>query len=248
MKYQWVYSSGKPGPVRTVSFTGAGQQTVSGGIVKTKAAGGGWAEVKLISPVAQTSNKASYKLLCDKSGTSQVSASASVQVPAGTGTCPATPPNLTATGSITSAKAGTVTYYWAQSDGQNSAPATLTFTGPGTMAAAPLAITPPADPGSGDAVLVVTSPVADGLQPRGVHAVVQGAQARADAGRDGRGQPGEPDAHVLLRRRADVHLQRDDQRQQGRFRQLLLEAAERERPDADAELHQGGQRGGHQGL
>jgi serine/threonine protein kinase len=165
VKYQWVYSSGKPGPVQTVSFTGAGQQTVSGEIVKTKTAGGGWAEVKMISPVAQTSNKASYKLLCDKSGTSQISASASVQVPAGTGTCPATPPNLTASGSITSAKAGTVTYYWAQSDGQDSAPATLTFTGPGTMAVAPLAITPPADPGSGDAVLVVTSPVATASSP-----------------------------------------------------------------------------------
>ena len=40
-----------------------------------------------------------------------------------------------------------MTYYWAQSDGQDSAPATLTFTGPGTMAVPALAITPPADPG-----------------------------------------------------------------------------------------------------
>jgi eukaryotic-like serine/threonine-protein kinase len=165
VKYQWVYSSGKPGPVQTVSFTGAGDKTVSGETVKTKTAGGGWAELKLISPVALTSNKASYKLLCGKSATGQISASAFVQVPAGTGTCPATPPNLTATGSITSAKAGTVTYYWAQSDGQDSPPATLTFTGPATLAVAPLAIVPPADPGSGDAVLVVTSPVAAASSP-----------------------------------------------------------------------------------
>ncbi|MGH3293064.1 MAG: protein kinase domain-containing protein, partial [Trebonia sp.] len=165
VKYQWVYSSGKPGPVQAVSFTGAGDTSVSGETVKTNKAGSGWAELKIVSPTALTSNKASYKLLCGPSGTGQISASAFVQAPTGTGTCPATPPNLTATGSITNAKAGTVTYYWAQSDGENSAPATLTFTGPGTMAVAPLAITPPADPGSGDAVLVVTSPVAAASSP-----------------------------------------------------------------------------------
>src|SRR6185437_853089 len=91
LKYQWVYSSGKPGPVQTVSFTSAGHKIVSGETVKTK--------------------KASYKLLCDK-GASQIGASASVQVPASTTTCPATPPKLTATGSVSDTKAGTVTYYW----------------------------------------------------------------------------------------------------------------------------------------
>jgi serine/threonine protein kinase len=165
VKYQWVYSSGKPGLVQTVSFTGAGDKPVSGETVKTKKAGSGWAELKIVSPAVLTSNKASYQLLCGPSGTGQVSASAFVSVPSGTGTCPATPPDLTATGSITSAKAGTVTYYWAQSDGEESAPATLTFTGPSTMAVAPLAIAPPADPGSGDAVLVVTSPVAAASSP-----------------------------------------------------------------------------------
>jgi len=164
LKYQWVYSSGKPGPVQTVSFTSAGNKTVSGETVKTKKAGGGWAELKVVSPVKLTSNKASYKLLCNK-GASQIGASASVQVPASTTTCPATPPKLTATGSIADTKAGTVTYYWALSDGTNSAPATLTFTAPGTMAVAPLTITPPSDPGSGQAVLVVTSPVAAASNP-----------------------------------------------------------------------------------
>src|SRR6185437_12368984 len=164
LKYQWVYSSGKPGPVQTVSFTSAGNKTVSGETVKTKKAGGGWAELKVVSPVKLTSNKASYKLLCNK-GASQIGASASVQVPASTTTCPATPPKLTATGSIADTKAGTVTYYWALSDGTNSAPATLTFTAPGTMAVAPLTITPPSDPGSGQAVLVVTSPVAAASTP-----------------------------------------------------------------------------------
>ncbi|HEX7165332.1 MAG TPA: protein kinase [Trebonia sp.] len=157
LKYQWVYSSGKPGPVQTVSFTSAGQKTVSGETVKTKKAGSGWAELKLVSPVKLTSNKVGYKLLCNK-GDSQIGASASVQAPPSTTTCPATPPKLTATGSISDAKAGMVTYYWALSDGTNSAPATLTFTAPGTTAVAPLTITPPSDPGSGQAVLVVTSP------------------------------------------------------------------------------------------
>jgi hypothetical protein len=163
VKYQWVYSSGKPGPVQTVSFTAAGHKTVSGETITTKTAGGGWAEIKMISPLAQTSNKATYKLICGN--TAGISASAFVQVPAGHATCGAIPPNLTATGSVTASKAEKVTYYWAQSDGKNSAPATLTFTGPGTMAVEPLTITPPADPGSGDAIIVVTSPVAATSSP-----------------------------------------------------------------------------------
>jgi serine/threonine-protein kinase len=161
VKYQWVYSSGKPGPVQTVSFPGPARQPVTGETIKTKTSGSGWAEIKMISPIAQTSDTAAYKLLCNAAGTaSQVGASAYVQVPAGNVDCGTAPPALTATGSISDTKAGTVTYYWAQSDGQDSAPATLTFTRPGTMAAEPLTITPPGDPGSGQAVLVVTGPVA----------------------------------------------------------------------------------------
>jgi serine/threonine protein kinase len=163
VKYQWVYSSGKPGPVQTVSFTAAGHKTVSGETVTTKTDGSGWAEIKMISPVAQTSNKATYKLMCGSTG--GISASAFVQVPTGNVTCGTAPPKLTATGSITASKAEKVTYYWAQSDGQNSAPATLTFTGPGTAAVEPLTITPPGDPGSGEAVIVVTSPVAAASSP-----------------------------------------------------------------------------------
>ena len=166
VKYQWVYSSGRPGPVQTVSFPGPARQPVTGETIKTKTSGSGWAEIKMISPIAQTSDRATYKLLCNAAGTAgQVGASAYVQVPAGNVDCGTAPPALTATGSISDTKAGTVTYYWAQSDGQDSAPATLTFTGPGTMAAEPLTITPPGDPGSGQAVLVVTSPVAGASSP-----------------------------------------------------------------------------------
>ena len=160
LKYQWVYSSGKPGPVQTAIFPGPGRRPVTGETVKTEKTGTGWAEIKVISPHALTSDKATYKLLCNKPGvTSQVSASASVQVPAGNVNCGGTVPALTATGSITDTKAGKVTYYWAQSNGLDSAPVTLNFTGPSTMAAEPLTITPPGDPGSGSAVLVVSSPV-----------------------------------------------------------------------------------------
>jgi serine/threonine-protein kinase len=165
LSYQWVYSSGKPGPVQTLSFTAAGTQHVTGGTVKASKAGSGWAEIKMLSPAAKTSNKATYKLLCGTAN-SQIAVSASVQ-PAvqSVSSCAGTAPSLTASGSITSKKAGTVGYYWALADGQNSAAGTLTFTTPGTKAVPALAITPPALPASGEAVLVVTSPVAAASSP-----------------------------------------------------------------------------------
>jgi serine/threonine-protein kinase len=165
LSYQWLYSSGKQGPAQTLSFTAAGDQQVSGGTVKASKAGTGWAEIKVISPAAKTSNRATYKLLCS-TGNSQIAASASVQPAAQTvSSCAAAAPTLTGTGSITSKKAGKVSYYWALGNGQNSAASTVTFTAPGTKTVAPLAITPPALPASGEAVLVVTSPVAAASSP-----------------------------------------------------------------------------------
>jgi serine/threonine-protein kinase len=165
LSYQWLYSSGKPGPVQKLSFTAAGTQHVSGGTVKASKAGSGWAEVKMLSPAAKTSNKATYKLLCS-TGNSEIAVSASVQPSVqSVSSCAGTAPSLTASGSITSKKAGTVRYYWALADGQNSAAGTVTFTAPGTKAVPALAITPPALPASGDAVLVVTSPVAAASSP-----------------------------------------------------------------------------------
>ena len=158
VNYQWVYSSGKPGPVRVVSFSGAGNRVVTGGTVKVKQAGDGWAELKLLSPVPKTSRKATYKLLCGASR-GGITATATVQPATRTASCVTAPPAFTADGSITAAKAETVSYYWAQSDGKNSPLATLTFAGPGTLAAKPLTIIPQPTSGSGEAVLVVTSPV-----------------------------------------------------------------------------------------
>jgi large repetitive protein len=159
VKYQWVYSSGQPGPVQTVNFTTAGQHLVTGETVTAKAAGGGWGEIKVISPVASTSNEAAYKLLCGGSSVGGVTVTAAVTPAATTASCATAAPSFTAAGSIKASKAESVTYYWAQSNGKDSAPATLTFTGAGTKSAAPLTITPPAASGTSEAVLVVTSPV-----------------------------------------------------------------------------------------
>ncbi len=158
VNYQWVYSSGAPSPVRTVSFPAGGSRVVSGETVKVKRAGEGWAELKLLSPVPKTSAKATYRLLCGASR-GGITATATVQPPTRTASCAPSPPTFTADGSITAKKAETVTYYWAQSDGKNSAPATLVFARPGTLAARPLTIIPQRASGSGEAVLVVTSPV-----------------------------------------------------------------------------------------
>lgn len=148
-----------------MKFTAAGQRLVTGATVTATRAGGGWGEIKVISPVARTSGKAAYKLLCGGSSAGGVTVAAAVTPAARTASCASAAPSFTAAGSIVASKAESVTYYWAQSDGEDSAPATLTFTGPGTKPAAPLTITPPAASGAGEAVLVVTSPVAAASAP-----------------------------------------------------------------------------------
>jgi serine/threonine-protein kinase len=183
LSYQWVYSSGKPGPVQTVDFVAAGHQQVKGKTVTTKQASSGWGEIKLVKPNGKPSNKASYKLLCATSADG-LSATASVTPSSTSVTCGTTAPALTATGSISSKKAETVSYYWALSDGQTSAPATMTFTAPGTMAAAPLSIAATTAPASGDAVLVITSPAAVASEPAAysvtcTHPIVQNLAASA---------------------------------------------------------------------
>jgi eukaryotic-like serine/threonine-protein kinase len=164
VSYQWAYSSGSSDPVQQLHFTQDGQQQVTGGTVKTKTAGSGWAELKLTGPDAKTSNQAAYKLLCTTPN-SGITTTAAVQPATKSITCGTALPNFTATGTITSKKAETVSYYWALSNGHMTTPATLTFTGQGTQAAAPYTIVPSADPSSGDAVLVVTSPAAAASAP-----------------------------------------------------------------------------------
>jgi hypothetical protein len=165
VSYQWLYSSGKPGPVQTLKFTGAGQQQVSGGTVTTRTAGSGWAQLKLlISPGAKTSDKATYQLLCSFVN-GDIAVSATVKPAATTfSSCSAPHPTLTATGTITSKKPGTVTFYWAMSNGEKTTPVQLFFNSPGTQAANPLTF-PAWVPASGNVVLVVTKPAVAASQP-----------------------------------------------------------------------------------
>jgi large repetitive protein len=182
VKYQWVYSSGQPGPVRTVNFTAAGQHPVAGESVTAKTAGGGWGEIKVLSPAVGISDRAAYKLLCGGSSAGGVTVTAAVTPAARTAACGGGAPTFTAAGSVEASKAETVTYYWAQSSAKDSAPATLTFTGPGKKAAAPLTISPPAASGAGEAVLVVTGPVTAASAPATYTLTCQAPPATATSG------------------------------------------------------------------
>ena len=122
---------------------------MTGATVKAEQAGSGWGELTVISPVAQSSKQAAYQLLCGGSSVGGITVTATVTPATRTASCATAPPGFSATGSIRASRAERVTYYWAQSDGVNSTPATLTFTRPGTQATQPLTITPPAASGSG---------------------------------------------------------------------------------------------------
>ena len=165
LSYQWLYSTGKQGPVKTLKFTAPGNAQVSGGTVEASKAGQGWAEIKVLSAIPKTSNQATYQLLCTAANSGLV-LSASVQPNAQTvPSCADAPPILTADGSIKAKKAESVRYYWALADGQKSAPRTVTFKRAGTKTLPPLKITPPTLPASGEVVLVVTKPRAAASKP-----------------------------------------------------------------------------------
>jgi serine/threonine-protein kinase len=166
LSYQWLYSSGKQGPVQTLNFTGEdGQRKVSGGSVTTSTAGDGWAELKLLlNPGSTTSDMATYQLLCSTAN-SDVAVSATVKPAAQTfSSCSAPHPTLTATGTITSKNPGTVSYYWAMSDGERTKPDTATFASAGTQAADALTFQAWV-PASGNVTLVVTSPAVETSKP-----------------------------------------------------------------------------------
>jgi hypothetical protein len=158
VSYQWLYSSGSPGPVQTLDFKVPGQQPVKGGTVSTSTAGDGWAQLKvLLNPGTKTSDKATYQLLCSAAN-SDITVSATVKPAALSFTsCSAPHPTLTVTGTITAKNAGIVTFYWAMSNGEKTTPVQLIFNSPGTQAANPLTF-PAWVPASGNVVLVVTKP------------------------------------------------------------------------------------------
>jgi serine/threonine-protein kinase len=165
LSYQWLYSSGKQGPVQTLNFTAAGQRRVSGGTVTTSTAGDGWAQLRLLlNPGTMTSDKTTYQLVCS-SANSDIAVSATVKPAAQTfSSCSAPHPTLTVTGTITSKNAGTVSYYWTMSDGERTKPDSATFASGGTQPADALTFQAWV-PATGDVVLVVTSPAVTASKP-----------------------------------------------------------------------------------
>jgi eukaryotic-like serine/threonine-protein kinase len=156
--YKWVYSTGKSGPVQTAHFAAAGTQQVSGGTVSTKKASTGWGAIQILNAGGVMSNKATYKLVCSTSAPGTVGLSAFVTPAAQTVACGSPTPSFTFTGLISDSKTGTVSYYWALSDGATSPVQTLTFSKAGTQSVQQLTVTPPADTASGEGMLVVSSP------------------------------------------------------------------------------------------
>jgi hypothetical protein len=180
LSYQWLYSSGKQGPVQTLNFTAAGQRQVSGGTVTTSTAGDGWAQLRLLlNPGTMTSDKTTYQLVCS-SANSDIAVSATVKPAAQTfSSCSAPHPTLTVTGTIRSKNAGTVSYYWAMSDGERTKPDSATFASGGTQAADALTFQAWV-PATGDVVLVVTRPAVTASKPA-AYKVSCGPQAAAGA-------------------------------------------------------------------
>ncbi len=169
LSYQWLYSSGKQGPVQTLSFTAPGHRWVSGRASSrpTRRAQDG-AEIKVLSATAKTSNKATYRLLCSTTANSGIALSASVQPTAQTvysRMCGSGAMQVSPSARSRPRRAESVRPYWALADGQHSGASTVTFKAPGTKTLPPLTITPPALPASGEAVLVVTKPVTAASKP-----------------------------------------------------------------------------------
>ena len=203
VSYQWLYSSGKPGPVQTLNFTAAGQQQVRGGTVSTSTAGDGWAQLKvLLNPGTKTSDKATYQLLCSTAN-GDIAASAAVKPAAlNFSSCSAPHPTLTVTGTITSKNAGTVSYYWAMSNGERTKPDQATFTSAGTKAADPLTF-PAWVPASGSSGARGDQAGRRGVQAGGVHGDVR-APGHARRDNAGHGAGGYPRSRETDDRGADV--------------------------------------------
>jgi hypothetical protein len=126
--YRWERSDGGTGTTHSLTFTGAGTKSVTALSWTLSAAGSHWARIHVLSPNSRYSNTATFTLSCGGGGAFSVTAVGIPSVSV-TPTCPRT---LTFHGTITANGAGTVIYRWERSDGNNSGPLTLTFTGAGT--------------------------------------------------------------------------------------------------------------------
>jgi len=161
--YQWIGSPGLPAQVRTLRFSGAGTQRVTGAAVRFKTAGTHWAAIKIVSPRAVISNRATYILGCSRRPVT-VSATAAVTPAHTTVGCGKAPPSATFTGTIHDAKAGKVTYYWELPTG-NGPVRSLTFTAPGTKPAARATVAAASDSSTESGTLVVLSPAPVSSKP-----------------------------------------------------------------------------------
>ena len=134
VKYYWEKSNGTKSSSKTVKFTKADTKTAS----YSWTVNGdyeGWARVKVTSPEALSSGKASFTETCTFAVTS-VTASVS---PSTNNSCPTETYNFT--GRITANEAGTVKYKWEKAFDENgdgdpeslpSSSGTVAFTGAGT--------------------------------------------------------------------------------------------------------------------
>lgn len=132
VSYKWVYSTGQSGPVQTATFTAPGTQTISGGSVQAKTASTGWAAIRMVSPAAVLSNKATYRLMCTMpSGTiGPPAANVTVESVSSTPTSPVTTTcggaqTFTVTANLAARATVTATYHWSRSDGTSTTPATV---------------------------------------------------------------------------------------------------------------------------
>jgi eukaryotic-like serine/threonine-protein kinase len=156
VRYHWVFSDGTVSTTEVLDFTQPGTAQVTGQSVSDSTSGTGWGQLRVSGSPAVASGRAAYQLTC--TGQGGITASASVKPATQTIACAATPPAFTFSGTITSSKAGAVTYHWALSNGTTGAAQHLTFASAGTRPAAPYTFSPSTNKFTGSGSIVVTSP------------------------------------------------------------------------------------------
>lgn len=130
VKYTWVSSDGGTWPEGTLNFAKAGMEKVSEQRqvpVNTT----GWMQLKVLSPNATLSNRATFKVTCGAAGGAGKVTRATLAVtnPSAGKPCPQT---LNFNGSITTNGAASVKYTWVSSDGSTWPEHTLNFAKAGT--------------------------------------------------------------------------------------------------------------------
>ncbi len=124
--YRWEQSDGGISKDMTATFTKAGTQTLTYSWSVNKS-GTYWARLRTLTPVVMTSlSYASVVVTCEYAVTE-------VKVTDATASGRPCPSTVIFTGSITMSGPGKVSYYWQLSDGQISAPQTITFPAAGTQ-------------------------------------------------------------------------------------------------------------------